>query len=351
MEDAEWADAMSRNAGPPQSAWLAGVAMATVLVGTAKSDCAGCHPAETKLHERSRMAHAMLPVLDSTFGKNLPDQPLREPDGGYEVSYRISPFGSILVTAARGTDRAEGKIEWVMGAGAQGETPLVETAYGTLESHVSYFPQLGRFGITIGQAGGVSPNAEAALGVKQSPKALRGCVGCHATEVTADSRPVVPGVQCERCHSGAGAHARDKGPVTNPGKMTALEQVRFCGACHRDKPAVDDTQLENVRFQPLRLMKSRCFSSGKLECTTCHAAHQDARRNDAAFYNARCLACHGEKSGQQVHVDARQKGDCIACHMPYVELHPALHFTDHDIRVVKAGDYPASMMRLRPSVY
>ncbi len=341
----------SRRNEPPgiqtHLALLSGFMIASTAVCATPTGCVVCHPAETKLHERSRMAHAMLPVLDSAFGKNLPSQAVRERDGGYGVSYRLSPFGSILVTASRGTDRAEGQIEWVMGAGAQGQTPLVETAEGTLESHVSYFPQLGRFGITIGQAGGASPNAGAALGLKQGPAALRACVGCHATGITPDFRPVTPGIQCERCHSGAAAHAQNKGPVANPGKMSALDQVRFCGACHRDKPAVDDTQLENVRFQPLRLMKSKCFTSGQLACTTCHAAHQDARRNDAAFYNSKCLVCHSERTGRRFHLDARGKGDCISCHMPYVELHPALHFTDHYIRVVKAGDYPASMMRVR----
>ncbi len=328
-------------------AWSMAALMATVWSGSAAPGCASCHPAETNLHEHSRMAHAMLPAADSAFGKNLPLQPLREPGGGYAVSYRLSPFDSILVTAAQGMDQASGQMEWVMGAGAQGQTPLVETAAGTLESHISYFPQLGRFGITIGQPGNASPNAEAALGVKQGPKTLRACIGCHATGVTSDLKPVTPGVQCERCHPGAAEHAVGKGQVTNPGKLTGPEQVRFCGECHRDKPAVDDTQLENVRFQPLRLMKSKCFTSGHLECTTCHAAHQDARRNDAAFYNDRCRACHGAAAGQQFHADVRQRGDCIACHMPYVELHPALHFTDHDIRIVKAGDYPASMMRVR----
>ena len=58
-------------------------------------------------------------------------------------------------------------------------------------------------------------------------------------------------------------------------------------------------------------------------CTTCHAAHQDARRNDPAFYNTRCLACHTQP---------HQSGNCISCHMPRVQLHPALAFTDHFIR-------------------
>jgi Cytochrome c3 len=328
--------------------WLA--ALWAAAAAWAGVDCVRCHPAESRLHEQTRMAHAMLPAVESAFGRNLPEQPLREPPGGYQISYRLSPFGSISVKAQRGTHQAAGKIEWVMGAGAQGQTPLVETAGATLESHVSYFPQLGRFGITIGQDGGPSSNAEVALGAKQSTATLKSCLRCHATGITADFQPVTPGVQCEKCHAGAEDHARGKGTVVNPGRLRSDEQVRLCGSCHRDKPPVDDTQLENVRFQPLRLMNSKCFSSGKLACTTCHVAHRDARRNDAAFYNGKCVTCHGSESGQRFHADARQKEDCIGCHMPYVELHPALKFTDHDIRVVTAGDYPASMMRVRGAV-
>jgi hypothetical protein len=234
-----------------------------------------------------------------------------------------------------------------MGAGAQGQTPLVVTGDSAFESRVSYFPALQRFGITIGQQPNASPNALAALGVKQSPKALRSCVSCHATGITQNLEPVLPGVQCERCHAGAKAHAEHKGDVINPGKMTAGDQVQFCAACHRDKPPVDDTQLENIRFQPLRLKKSRCFSSGKLACTTCHVAHQDARRNEPAFYNGKCLICHGE-TGARYHADVRQKGNCIGCHMPYVELHPALHFTDHDIRIVNSADMSAAVRKIRP---
>lgn len=340
---------MKRTAGPGfYVAWLVAAVMPASVALSATPECISCHPAETNLHEHSRMAHAMLPAADSAFAKNLPAQPLRESAAGYRVSYRLSPFGSILVTAVQGMDQAKGRIDWIMGAGAQGQTPLVETANGTLESHVSYFPQINRFGITIGQT--VQPsNVEGALGLKQGPKTLRACIGCHATGVTSELKPVTPGIQCERCHSGADEHALGKGQVTNPGRMTDLEQVRLCGECHRDKPPVDGTQLENVRFQPLRLMMSKCFTSRRLACTTCHAAHQDARRSDAEFYNARCRACHASgAAGQRFHADARQKGDCISCHMPYVELHVALHFTDHYIRIVTAGDDLAAMMRPRP---
>ncbi len=162
-------------------------------------DCAGCHPAETKLHERTRMAHAMVPALDSAFGKNLPDRPLRESGDGYEFRFGRTPTG-ISMTAERGSDTREGVIDWVMGAGAQGQTPLVRAQNGILESRISYFPQLHQYGITIGQDGGVSPNAVAAS--RSSPKSRRfGEMPCLSRD-SHHARPgaAIPGIQCQRCH-------------------------------------------------------------------------------------------------------------------------------------------------------
>jgi hypothetical protein len=297
------------------------------------------------------MAHAMLPVLESAFAQHALDRQLRESADGYEITYQRTE-SALVATARRGTDTAEGVIEWVLGAGAQGQTPLVRAANGMLESRVSYFPQLRQYGITIGQAAGGSPKAIAALGVRQNNGDLQSCIGCHASAITRDLQPVIPGVQCQRCHLGSGEHARSgAGKIGNPGKLTASEEVRFCGNCHRVKSPVSDAALENLRFQPLRLMKSRCFTSGQLSCTTCHAAHEDAKRNDPDFYNDKCHACHAGKSGgKSAHADARQSGDCIGCHMPYVQLHPALRFTDHYIRVVKAGDLPQGIIRQRGSI-
>lgn len=291
--------------------------------------CAACHPAETAAHDRTRMAHAMMPALESPFVQNLPAKhPLHESGQGYLFSYERLP-NAVRVTAFRGLDSAEGVIEWVLGAGAQGQTPLVRTGAGVRESRVSYFPQLHQYGVTVGQDAGASPNAAAALGLKQSTHDLGTCLGCHATSVGRDLTPLVPGIQCERCHPGADRHAAGEGVPLNPGKLKPAAQVQFCGACHRVKPPVDDSALENIRFQPLRLMKSRCFASGKLACTTCHAAHQDARRSDPDYYNSRCRACHAASA---IHPDVRAQGNCIGCHMPRVQMHPALAFTDHYIR-------------------
>lgn len=314
---------------------------AAIRNGLMYADCAGCHPAETKLHSATKMANAMTRASESSFAANIPDHPLRESADGYLFAYTRAG-DKLRVTAFRNAERADGVIDWVLGAGAQGQTPLVETGTGMRESRVSYFPQLRQYGITIGQAGGRSLSADAALG-RRLDSDRETCVGCHAT-TGPNEKSFVPGIQCETCHPGAEQHARGQGRAFNPGKISATQQVAFCGSCHRTKAPIDDEQLENVRFQPLRLMKSRCFLSGKLACTTCHPAHQDARRRAAVFYNQRCVACHESPAP---HTDERARGDCIGCHMPYIELHPALRFTDHFIRIVRAGDVPKSLVRQR----
>ena len=331
-------------------------ALAVVLVSASSSvrqtqaaDCAGCHPAESKSHLGSRMSQAMLPAPSTAFWRNIPNAPLHETGEGFSLQFSRSD-DRIVVDASKGAVHLTGAIEWILGAGAQGQTPLVRTSTGELlESRVSYFTKLNRFGITIGQSGGASPSAIKALGFQHTDHETKECIACHATSVNKDFEPVVPGIQCLRCHTGATEHSENpvKRPV-NPGRMKAAEQVRFCGTCHRSRPPVDDFQLENVRFQPLRLMKSRCFRTEQLSCTTCHAAHQDAKRSDAAFYDEKCASCHAAADAPKHPArDSRATGNCIGCHMPYLELHPGLHFTDHFIRVVRNGDLPPDSLKVR----
>lgn len=68
-------------------------------------------------------------------------------------------------------------------------------------------------------------------------------------------------------------------------------------------------------------------------------------------YDAKCLACHWSGDVARSNATAAKtsiklcpvsKDNCVSCHMPKVPL-PGGHqtFTDHQIRVVKAGEpYP-----------
>lgn len=295
--------------------------------------CRQCHAPEYEAHVRSAHFTAMKPARQSSFAQGLNGLTLRESADGYEFLYKLTAEG-IAITAIRGTRRGEGLIEWVIGAGLQGQTPLVRTPQGLRESRVSYYPKLERYGVTFGHPAGVSSSPEAALGIAETKGEAQQCIGCHSSGVTDDLEPAVPGVQCWRCHDGALEHANggDKPPF-NPGKLSADGQVLFCAECHRLKaPRANDPG--NVRFQPMRLIQSRCYKNSKaLACTTCHVAHHDARRNDLDFYNGKCRGCHAAAT---IHADARGQGNCIGCHMPSVQLHPALRFTDHYIRIARS---------------
>jgi hypothetical protein len=294
------------------------------------ADCATCHPAEAKLHSQSAHASALMPPVGSPFATHLPNKPLGEAADGYSFVYRRTLDG-MEVTAQRGSDNATAPLVWIFGSGRQGQTPVLSFHGTFIEHRVSYYDSSG-YGITIGQENGISANAKKALGWAQSLTDARKCFHCHSTSASDDLTSLTPGVQCIRCHRGAEDHAEGHGLPVNPGKLEHVAQVQLCGECHRLKPpSGDDENIGNVRFQPLRMMKSACYRNSEIKCTTCHPAHRNAQRDVPDVYNAKCLDCH---PSQRAHITAEKSDNCIACHMPKVNPAPALTFTDHFIRIV-----------------
>src|SRR5262249_1410414 len=147
---------------------------------------------------------------------------------------------------------------------------------------------------------------------------------------TGDMQVTETGVRCEVCHGPGSAHrdAAARGEkaaaqlVENPGRLNGDEMNRFCGRCHRViGPTFDWNSPWSVRHQPPYLARSRCFlqSAGKLSCLSCHNPHEPVRRNDAAFYKARCGACHSATNHPPAKICLTQKNsDCVGCHLPTV---------------------------------
>ena len=63
------------------------------------------------------------------------------------------------------------------------------------------------------------------------------------------------------------------------------------------------------------LEQSKCFTSGKLTCSTCHNVHRTQESVDS--FSSRCLTCHRVSAcGRYRQLGNSIRGRCIECHMP-----------------------------------
>lgn len=98
--------------------------------------------------------------------------------------------------------------------------------------------------------------------------------------------------------------------------------------------------ITNVRFQPYRLINSRCYDAAdaRIRCLSCHDPHNTAPRA-LASYDKQCQSCHSASNGKPgAKVCKVGKSECAGCHMPKVEIKEAHNkFTDHWIRIARPG--------------
>jgi hypothetical protein len=282
-------------------------------------------------------------------------------NGAY--TYQITREGSRSVyPVGDGSRTISEPILYCFGQGAAGQTYIFQHDGLFYESRVSYFASLQNLDITIEHPRAPPASLEDALGRPVSEEAARGCFTCHTTGAAGGTRlqteRVTAGVSCEACHGPGEKHlaaVRSKDfkrlQIYNPSELDTFElSQEFCGSCHQSFDTVMSLAGQggaaNIRFQPYRIFNSRAhlINDRRLSCVACHNPHQQLER-DASFYDAKCLACHlstakevktRERSAAACPVSTK---GCVTCHMPKVEL-PAMHyqFTDHWIRIVKAGE-------------
>lgn len=290
--------------------------------------CGGCHKREFEAQAKTPMASALAPVADCEILRRHPD--LSFSDGKY--SYRIVRQGDASIyRVSDGAQTISVPLAWAFGLGAAGQTYAFERNGHWVESRVSYFRSIDGLDLTLGAAGARPVNLEEAAGRVMTAKDSRECFGCHANG-RMDRSHVVAGIHCSRCHPIQ--HSLTEAP--KPRELSAEETGNFCGECHRtwaQIAAEGPFGIGNIRFQPYRLTNSRCYdaSDARISCTACHDPHGVK----AVSYDAKCTACH--TTGCPVGTK-----DCAGCHMPKLELPGSHHrFTDHQIRVVRAGEkYP-----------
>ena len=325
--------------------------------------CAACHPKQHAAHARSGHAGALWraaehPLADSVVGGS---GGVRKPNYRFQF---LRGDGGVRVRASDGADVVDIPVEWAFGAGVQAVTFVTrvnEEWY--LEHYLSYYPATRQLAATPGQEAAPADTLQRAMGVLYKtldPEAgIVGCFECHSTGPLGtgpggEIRPAELGVRCEACHGPGEAHVKAAGraPMRNSGRMTAAELNEFCGKCHRPPAAkgvkIDWNYAWNVRHQPVYLSQSACFrkSNGALSCLSCHDPHGPLRRNDAAYYDARCGGCHNAKTRPPKPVCLkRQPADCADCHMPSVAPQAGLRFTNHWIGLYGEG---AKLKPVRP---
>jgi len=257
------------------------------------------------------------------------------------------------------------QIEWVFGSGLHAITPVSlfpnEQGKSELLQHiVSWYPS-GKLGITLGlQELAHSKSGIQALGEVSSHASTLNCFGCHTSYLgnvqgEIQTSQMIPGVSCVRCHLNGKEHIKavERGEkdlkLTKWNQLSPLESINRCGECHRrfDQMEPDEIHPDNdllIRFAPIGMSQSPCFikqgelnlppgKSSRFDCTTCHNPHQQASR-DPEHYRKICLNCHSNLKGHaSVCSQESMQSDCLKCHMPPVNVHDNLSFTDHWIRI------------------
>ena len=275
--------------------------------------------------------------------------------GAYTWTVTTAADGKSTYSVTDGTNTVSLPIHWAFGAGAQ--TWVFDQNGKFYESIVSFYPGENALGITTGDESLTPQTLEEAMGRELTPMDVKLCFGCHATGAVTEHQLTLatlhPGVTCAHCHQGSLDHAADATAgdfSSTPQHLKDLSSEsisNFCGQCHRTWETVVRNGwrgLPDVRFQPYRLANSRCFNGTdpRISCIACHDPHKDLVRDDL-FYDTKCLACHAPAAKPTSTAKAKAcpvgKAKCVSCHMPKTTLPGGhLHFTDHQIRIVKAGE-------------
>ncbi|HEV2691090.1 MAG TPA: multiheme c-type cytochrome, partial [Bryobacteraceae bacterium] len=296
-------------------------------------ECAACHRQQAQSQHATGMAQTLQLAAGAPILVAHPKLTFRQ--GPYSYTIERQGDGSIYRVAS-GTEEFSSPIVWAVGLGAAGQTYLLNHDGHWYESRVSYYKQTDGLDLTVGARPDVPSSLNEAIGRELSKKGAEECFHCHATGAIVQgvlrTDKLTPGIQCARCHDRIDAHlaglASASAPKTIPpklGSMSSEETADFCGQCHRTWATIASEgphNITNVRFQPYRLINSRCYDAAdaRIRCTSCHDPHSDAPRTLASF-DKQCQSCHSASKGKPgAKLCKVAKSECAGCHMPKVEI-------------------------------
>jgi hypothetical protein len=314
--------------------------------------CAECHPGEAASHSRTGHARTLRQAGAIDLAGWLDGRRVADPERpGVSWTYRRDG-DRLFVERVEGSAIERLPIEFALGSGTRAVTFVTLQAGpdgrpAGLEHRLTYFAHDQSLGLTPGQTRdipGRTPN-----GFRLPPEVTADCFGCHATRTTRrgrielDRSALIPNVQCERCHGPGAAHVAaarrgdsDLRMPMGPESLSAAEELRACGRCHRVPEMVDPRAIRPdnaalARFPGVGLVQTACYqrSAGALRCTTCHDPHNRASV-DRDRSEASCRSCH--VGAPRAVCPVAPRGGCLDCHMPKRDANHGLLFSDHWIR-------------------
>jgi hypothetical protein len=317
--------------------------------------CAECHAAEAKTYFQtthyhdSSVASAKTILGNFTTGENVLRTPnpdlifamIEAPDGFYQSAVDIKDPQHLKGRAER--------FDIVIGSGRRGQTYLYWKDDTLFELPVTYWTETKEWINSPGYIDG---------GVHFDRPIYPRCLECHANYFESQTPPpnrytkdsLVLGIGCERCHGPGAEHVkREKSAkppaagsaeiaIVNPARLSHERQMDMCALCHAGAgeqlaPALSfrpgDAIADYVKItmpppdapvdvhgnQVQALEHSKCFTSGKLTCATCHNVHQT--QEEANAFSKHCMTCHTVAAcGRFKTMGESIRGKCIACHMP-----------------------------------
>ncbi len=325
--------------------------------------CAQCHT-QTETQGKTPMGKALERGAECRILTANPKLTFKS--GTY--SYSIIRQGTqSIYSVTDGKETISVPILYAFGQGKAGQTYVMIHNGKYYESRVSFYNEIAGLDYTLGAPREPAKSLAEAFGRLMDSLDTKDCFSCHATAAVSERQlqldKMTPGITCEGCHGAGEQHvvlmkSKNKGAppndkaILNPGHFDTEGITQFCGSCHRTWEQVQLMKgargVVNVRFQPYRMFSSKCydFDDKRISCTACHNPHE-AMPQAVTFYDAKCAACHRTASATNAERNALlcksgKTSNCVSCHMPQYEIPGAHHkFTDHRIRIVKAGEvYP-----------
>lgn len=370
--------------------------------------CAGCHASHAETFRQHPMGRSLSPVAEVASQERY-EPVARNPFQALGLHYHVEPRDGRVFhreTAKGPQDKIlsdhEQEVHFAVGSGTRGRSYLINHQGYLFMSPITWYPQKGLWDLSPGytvrnQHFGRPVTAE--------------CLFCHCDHAQKVDHtfnryrePIFRGhaISCERCHGPGELHVRrhklgeepaagrtpkEDAPdidysIVNPRHLEPALREAVCQQCHlqgqqrvlrwgRDsfdyRPGLPLHLFIAVFVKPPEAGKdskfvgqfeqmhaSRCFqkSKGQLGCISCHDPHRvPAATEKVAYYRARCLTCHQEKSCSlplKSRLEQSKDDSCIQCHMARMKAditHTSI--SDHRIprRPEKAGaDLTAEQM-------